>query len=731
MRATWAADREYIMRKHKEKVYESATGIDNAQIKEGVEAFYALSKTKNHAMIKAKAFDYVLSNTRIDVSEHDWYIGIAQSGERTVRNALSLKWLDDVRRKLPPALVQEELRHHRKAHLVYLDPWHHVPDWHAVLELGIPGLLERSEKMRREREETQGLTEEQQAYFASIKIEYESMLKFFCRVRDHALTKKDPKCRKIAQCMDDLTGGAPKNLYECLQLIWLFFICVQYIDSFSVRSFGNLDQMLYPYFKRDIESGEFTKEDIEELIAGFYMQFQAARYIAAAQPFYMGGTNADGSSAVNELSYLMLDVYDKLDILDPKLQVKINRNTPQPFIDKILEMIRGGHNSIVFVGEPGMVNAMLNAGFTEEEARTCDVKGCYEYAPRGSSVNSCAGLINLPKMVDIALHDGYDVFNNEQCGIHTGNAESFKTFEAFYQAVLDQCIHAINRCCAIIYAYEGHAAEIYPTPIFSGTMLPSLEKAFDAFAGGAEDNSSGFQLASGGTAADSLTMIYKYVFRDKALTLAQFRDILDKNWEGYEAFRLRILKDEDKWGNNKELPDTIFKHLTETLAKNINARINARMGKYFTCLHGAETFVTMGRLTGATADGRFATEEFSKNATPVQGMNRSGPTGAVISVLKLDSSLFMGDMSIDLSFNPNAVHGREGLDAMRSLLMSYVDNYGHALQINVLSADELRKAQKSPEKYRDLQIRVCGWNVLWNSLTKEEQDFYIRQAEAS
>ena len=139
----------------------------------------------------------------------------------------------------------------------------------------------------------------------------------------------------------------------------------------------------------------------------------------------------------------------------------------------------------------------------------------------------------------------------------------------------------------------------------------------------------------------------------------------------------------------------------------------------------------MGRLTGATADGRFATEEFSKNATPVQGMNRSGPTGAVISVLKLDSSLFMGDMSIDLSFNPNAVRGREGLDAMRSLLMSYVDNYGHALQINVLSADELRKAQKSPEKYRDLQIRVCGWNVLWNSLTKEEQDFYIRQAEAS
>jgi len=731
MKFMCAEDRKYIMRKHKEKVYETDTGLDIAQIKEGVEAFYALSNRENHALIKAKAFDYVLSNTRIDVSKHDWYIGIAQSGERTVRNALSLKWLEDVRRNLVPELVAEERRHHRKSHLVYLDPWHHVPDWLAVLELGIPGLLARAERMRKEREESQGLTREQRAYFESITIEYRSMLKFFCRVRDHALTKEDPKCREIARCMDDLYKGAPKNTYECLQLIWIFFICVQYVDSFSVRSFGNLDLMLYPYYKRDVESGGFTKEDIGEFFAGFFMQMQAARYITAAQPFYMGGTNPDGSSGVNALSYLILDVYDQLDILDPKIQVKINRNTPQAFIDKLLEMIRGGHNSIVFVGEPGMTRAMLRYGYTEEEARTCDVKGCYEYSSRGNSVQTCNGLISLPKMVELALNDGYDPFNKEQAGLHTGAAEDFKTFEAFYQAVLDQAVFALNRCYAIISAYEGHAAEIYPTPIFSGTMLPSLEKAFDAFAGGAKDNGAVVQLASGGTAADSLAMIYKYVYRDKVLTLAEFCDILNKNWEGHESFRLRILKDEDKWGNNKELPDTIFKHLTETLAKNINARVNARMGKYTTCLHGAETFVTMGRTTGATPDGRLAAEEFSKNATPVQGMNRSGPTGAVASVLKLDTSLFMGDASVDLSFNPNAIGGQAGLDAMRAVLMTYVDNYGHALQINVLSAEQLRDAQKNPEKYRDLQIRVCGWNVLWNSLAKEEQDFYIRQTEAS
>lgn len=726
-----AADKTYIMRKHKERVYEADTGLDIEEIKKGAEEFYALSDTENHAMIKAKAFDYILSHTRIDVSEHDWYIGIAQSGERTARNALSLKWILDVRKKLAPELVEEELRHFRKSHLVYLDPWHHVPDWEAVLELGIPGLLARAEKVRKEKEDSQGLTADQWAYFESIKIEYESMLKFLARVRDHALTKDDPKCKKIAKCMDNLYKGAPTNFYECLQLIWIFFMCVQYVDGLSVRSFGNLDQMLYPYYKKDIESGAFTKEEIGEFIAGFYMQMQAARYIAAAQPFYMGGTNKDGSSGINELSYLMLDVYDKLDILDPKIQIKINRNTPQEFIDKVLEMIRGGHNSVVFVGEPGMTRAMLAAGYTEEEARTCDVKGCYEYAPRGNCIQTCNGLINLPMMLVLALNDGYDPQNQEFSGIHTGKAEDFETFEQFYQAVLDQAFFALNRCHAIISAYEAHAAEIYPTPIFSATMESSLKKAFDAFAGGAAHNDAAVQLASGGTLADSLAMIYKYVYRDKELTLAQFRDILNKNWEGYEAFRLRILKDEDKWGNNKKLPDTIFKHFTETLARHINAQITSRYGKYSTCLHGAETFYTMGRLTAATPDGRFATEEFSKNASPVQGMNRSGPTGAVASIMKLDTALFMGDSSVDLSFNPNAVRGQEGIDAMRALLMTYVDNYGHALQINVLSAEQLREAQKNPEKYKDLQIRVCGWNVLWNSLPKEEQDFYIRQAEAS
>ena len=265
MKSTWAEDREYIVRKYKEALYEAGTGISNEDIKKGVDEIYVTSKTEDHAMVKAKAFDFILSNTRIDVSERDWYVGIAESRRLTVRLGLNLKWYDEVRANCVPLAAAECARRQTKSHSVYLDPFHHVPDWHSILKLGIPGLLERAERMRREREEKLPLTDKQRNYFDSIKIEYESMLRFLARVRNHAISKKSPRCEKIAQCIENLYTGAPTNTYECLQLIWLYFIFSQYADGFYVRSFGNLDVMLYPYYARDIESGEFTKEDISYL----------------------------------------------------------------------------------------------------------------------------------------------------------------------------------------------------------------------------------------------------------------------------------------------------------------------------------------------------------------------------------------------------------------------------------------------------------------------------------
>lgn len=750
MRMTWKKDREYIERKYSEMNFDPSTGLDNASIREGLRNIFQEMKGEPHSLIKAAGFKYILDNARIDVSEHDWFIGLSEWNQKSMDGEFCAKWYGEVREICAPVLSELDRLHNKAGtHLLYLDYCHSVPDWNAVLGLGFPGLRQRAreaclkhgqrksvgnsasyDSRDSNKESEDGLTIRQAAFFDAIDIEYTAILNFLSRTAEYARTKENEKCNQIADCLDQLCKGAPRNTYECLQIIWLYFLLSEYVDCLQVRSFGNLDRILYPYYKNDIESGTYTEEDIRDFLAAFLMQASSMNYYFG-HPFYLGGTNEDGSTAVNDLSFLIIDVYDELGIYDPKVQVKLNYNTPRPFIDKLLHMIRNGHSSFNFVCEPAIMRNMRKYGYSEKEARLCDIKGCYEYAASGSESDTVNVHVNLPKAVELALHDGWDYFNSFQSGPHTGHAEDMQTFEQFYEAFQLQAAEIYERGFSIINTFEGHTSEVNPTPMFSATISSSLERAFDAYSGGAEHNTIDVLLCCGATAADSLAMIKKYVYEQKELTLAEFRDILDKNWVGHEKLRMKILKDPDKWGNNRELPDRLFKDITESIARRNNTRYNARGGRCCTSLHNAKLFLLMGYKTAATPDGRLSGEECSKNASPVQGMNREGVTALLNSIAKLDSSLFRGDFPVDIALSPSSVQGNDGLDAMYALLMAYLDNYGHAIHFNIISPEALRAAQANPEKYKDLQIRVCGWNVLWNSMSPSEQEFYIRQAEAA
>ena len=754
MRDTWKEDRAYIESKYQDFPFDPSTGLSNEEIRAGLDRMFEETRGMSHAVVKAMGFDYVLSNARIDVSGHDWFIGLSEWNQKSMDRAFCSRWYGEERAKCAPQLAQLDALHNTaKTHLLYLDYCHSVPDWDAVLSLGFSGLRDRARAYRRLHEgagpgeeeflyagsgdkgkgyslKGEGLSGPQADFFTAIDIEYESILRFLARVRDYAKSKGNEKCDKIAECIEQLRVGAPRDTYEALQAIWLYFLLSEYVDCLQVRSFGNLDRTLYPYYRRDIESGRYTEEDIREFFAAFLMQAQAMRYYFG-HPMYLGGTAPDGSSEINPLSYLIVDVYDELGLFDPKIQVKLDRNTPRPFVDKILNMIRMGHSSFNFVCEPAIERSLMKYGATLEEARRADIKGCYEYAVRGDEVDTCNVHVNLPKALELALHDGWDQMNRFQSGPHTGRAEEFDTFEKLYAAFIAQAEEIYERGFGIITAYESHTSQVNPTPMFSATIETSLVKAFDAYCGGTKYSNSDVLLCCPATAADSLAMIKKYVYERGELTLAQLRDLLDKNWEGGELLRKRILNDRDKWGNNRELPDSLFKDFTEHLARLNNSRRNARGGRCSTSLHNAKQFLEMGWKTAATPDGRLAGEEMSKNASPVQGMNRDGATALIASISKLDSSLFKADFPVDIALSPSAVQGEDGLDAMYAILMTYLNNYGHAIHFNVFAADTLRDAKAHPEKYQDLQIRVCGWNVLWNSLRPAEQDFYIRQAEAA
>ena len=233
-----------------------------------------------------------------------------------------------------------------------------------------------------------------------------------------------------------------------------------------------------------------------------------------------------------------------------------------------------------------------------------------------------------------------------------------------------------------------------------------------------------------GDVTDSLMMIRKHVYERHDLTLDELVSTLDKNFEGSEILRRKLLFDREKWGNNKERPDAIAVDLVNFITSNLCGRPNTRDGAWNCGFHVARMSYTQGKKTAASANGRLCGEELSKNISASMGQNREGATAAILSATKIDATSFTCDAALDLGLLPSAVKGDDGLEAMCGLLVTFVNRGGHALHINVFDADTLRDAQAHPEKYHDLQIRVCGWNVLWNNINKEEQDGFIRQAEA-
>lgn len=267
--------------------------------------------------------------------------------------------------------------------------------------------------------------------------------------------------------------------------------------------------------------------------------------------------------------------------------------------------------------------------------------------------------------------------------------------------------------------------------MLSATIPSCLEKAKDAMGGGAVFSGNSILFGFMADIADSLTNIKKYVFDSKRLTLAELRDILDKDFEGDEKLRMILLADRDKYGNNKELPDSIAKEISEFVCSKVCGRDSSkeRGGKWTVGYHVARQSYDQAPKTASSPNGRLKGEELSKNLSASMGMNREGATAAILSVTKIDATAFINDAPLDLGLLPSAVKGKDGLEAMHGLLSTFVKRGGHALHINVFDADTLRAAQKEPEKYSDLQIRVCGWNVLFNNINKVEQDGFIRQAE--
>lgn len=706
----------------RDEIFSDVTGMDGEKIKEEIICRDEKIKHMPHPVRKAKAFEYVLENTRISCDSRDIFPAINMI-DRPLNSTIVNLWKKEVFGEIIPE-TEKKRAYLESAGIVTIWPDydHSVPVWDRIFDLGFAGLLEESEKARSEKK----LSTEETAFFDGIKITYAAIINFIGRLAE--LAEKTAGSERMAKALKNIKNNPPATFYEALLVDYIYFMLSEHIEGLQVRSLSNFDRLLYKYYKNDLENS-VTEEEIRTDLAYFFLQFTAIGNYWN-QPVFLGGCKEDESTEINELSYLFLDVYDKMKIYNPKIQIKVADSTPKDFILKALDMIRRGNNSIVFVSDATIRKALVNIGVTEEQARLCNVKGCYEYSIQ-SSMGTGMNYVNLLKPLEYALHKGCDGVTGDFGVLESPSVDSYDTFESFYEEYKKQLRYLIDDIIKIVNEFEDYLAYVNPQSMLSATYPSCLEKAKDALGGGGVTNGSGIAFGFIGDLADSLAMIKKYVFDKKELTLSEFVEMLDKNYEGNEIFRRKLLADKDKYGNNKEMPDYFAADIVDYAAKYVRGRKNAknRGGKWGVGFHVARMSYEQRGKTATSPNGRLLGEELSKNCSASMGQNREGATAAILSITKIDATAFAGDVSLDLGLLPSAVKGDDGLEAMFGLLMTFVKRGGHAIHINVFDAETLRDAQKHPEKYQDLQIRVCGWNVLWNNINKQEQDGFIRQAE--
>lgn len=712
--------------------YDKSTGLDDGEMELKLKKLFSELQIKNtpHATAKAMGFKCIMENCRIDVNEYDYFVGIYNWG-RPLDETFIWRWYDElVKDKLAGLSEEMDVMNDSGTAAMWIDFDHVVPDWKSLMELGFVGLRDRARDYRKKNEAKGELTEKQKAFYDSIEIEYNAILHLINRYIDYAKAHRNAKTEQIVESLEHLSVGAPQTTYDALQAIYLYFMLCESIDRYQTRSLGNgLDNTLYPFYKNDIESGKFIREEIKTFIAYFLMQFSAIGNYWG-QPMWLSGTDVNGNTLTTDLTYDILDVYDELGIYNPKVQIKTNYNTPQKLIDKVLDMIRRGRNSFLFVCEPGIVKSLMGCyGTTYEEAINCDISGCCEMHVRQDETCMGTGYINAAKAMVYVFTNGYDTVTRKQIGLKTGDVTEMKTFDEFYEAFIKQWAYLIDTVIKISARYEPYVDEINPAVMHSATIKRSLETMLDGYAKGVKYNTSSLLNCAFATAVDSVLAVKELVFDTKQTTMAELKDALDKNWVGYEKLRAKALNCKLKYGNGIEEADRYAFAMSKWYATYVTGKPNGRGGVYKADMHSALQFIIQGKKTEATPDGRRFGDEYSKNGSPSVGMDRNGATALVKSAIATVPSMYSVSYNLDMMLHPSAVKGDEGLAAMRALIETYMKNDGLSIQFNIFNAETLKDAQKNPDKYKNLQVRVSGWNVLWNNLSKEEQDAYILRAE--
>ncbi len=554
--------------------------------------------------------------------------------------------------------------------------------------------------------------------------------------------KRKRELEKIAHVCAWVPAHAPRDFWEAIQAYWFTHLAVvteqNTWDSFCP---GHLDQHLYPFYKRDVEGGALGREFAKELLECFWVKFNnqpappKVGVTAAESGTYTdfcninnGGLKADGSDAVNDVTYLILDVIDEMHLLQPSSNLQLSKKNPDRFLKRGLEIVRQGWGQPSIFNADMVVEELLRQGKSIEDARQGGTSGCVETGAFGKEAYILTGYFNLPKVLEIALNNGVDPLTGKKIGCESGDPRMFTGYEQVFEAFKKQLHHFVDVKIKGNNIIERLYARHMPAPFLSMLVDDCIAKGKDYNAGGPRYNSTYIMGVGPGTCTDALAAIRYHVFEAKTFTMAQLTRALANNFEGADPLRLTLWNKTPRYGNDDDYADSILAAVFDAFYDEINGRPNTKGGSYRVNYLSTTCHVYFGSKVGATPDGRKALEPVSDGISPVQGADRKGPTAVIKSAAKMDHARTGGTL-LNQKFTPQLLADEQGMNKLAQLVRSYFKLDGHHIQFNVITADTLRKAQAEPEKYRDLIVRVAGYSDYFCDLTKGLQDEIIARTE--
>lgn len=559
------------------------------------------------------------------------------------------------------------------------------------------------------------------------------------RLEELAAEEKDPvrkkELEKMAAICRRVPAHAPTTVHEALQHYWFIHLgVVTELNPWDSFNPGRLDQSLYPLYKKQLEEGTVTQEEVYEMLQSFWVKFNnhpsppKVGVTAEESNTYtdfclinVGGVKEDGSDGVNEMSYILLDVIREMRLLQPSSMIQVSKKNPDRFIRAAVEIIKTGFGQPSVFNTDALVQEMLRAGKDVRDARNGGCSGCVETGAFGTEAYILTGYFNLPKILELTLNDGFDKRTGKQIGLKTGTATDYRTYEELFAAYKAQVQHFMRIKLTGNNIIERIFMKYMPVPFLSVLIEDCIRNGKDYMCGGARYNSSYVQGVGLGSITDMLTALRYHVYDKKTIAMETMEKALANDFKGFEELQYQLVYHTPKYGNDDDYADEQEVQVFDMYYDVLSGHKSPRGADYRVNMLPTTCHVYFGKVTGATPDGRNAWKVLSEGISPVQGADTNGPTAVIRSAAKIDH-IKTGGTLLNQKFTPSLLSTEEGCNNLVHLIRAYFRMDGHHIQFNVVDADTLREAQKHPEDYRDLIVRVAGYSDYFNDLGEDLQN---------